>query len=62
MIASHFDSVRDAMQMSPSSSLCMAALWAATWATPPAPTISTLCFIMSPRLFAAHPTLALKSS
>ena len=46
-IASHFDWVREAMQMSPSSSLCMAALWAATWATPPAPMISTLRLVMS---------------
>ncbi len=45
MIASHFDTVRDAMQMSPSTSLCIAALWAATWATPPAPMINTFFFI-----------------
>ena len=45
MIASHFDTVREAMQMSPSTSLCIAALWAATWATPPAPMINTFFFI-----------------
>src|SRR5918998_2965322 len=33
--------------MSPSSSLCIAALWAATWATPPAPMMSTLRLVMS---------------
>ena len=46
MIASHLDTVREAMQMSPSTSLCIAALWAATWATPPAPMINTFFFIV----------------
>src|SRR3954451_14705270 len=46
-IASHFDGVREAMQISPSSSLCIAALWAATWPTPPAPMINTFRFAIS---------------
>ena len=46
MIASHFDTVREAMQMSPSTSLCIAALWAATWATPPAPMINRFFFVI----------------
>ena len=47
MMASHFDGVREAMQMSPSSSLCIAALCAATWPTPPAPMINTFRLVMS---------------
>jgi hypothetical protein len=45
MISSHFATVREAMQISPSTSLFMAALCAVTCATPPAPMISTFFFI-----------------
>jgi len=46
IISSHFDTVREAMQMSPSTSLCIAALCAATCATPPAPMIRTFFFML----------------
>src|SRR3989344_9127868 len=42
MIASHFAFLREAMQISPSMSLFWAHLCAATCATAPAPTMSTL--------------------
>src|SRR5690606_17201681 len=45
MMAWHLPSVREAMWMSPSSSLFCAHLCATTWPTPPAPMIRTLCFI-----------------
>jgi hypothetical protein len=46
MMESHFALVREAMWMSPSTSLFWAHLWATTWATPPAPIMSTFFFMM----------------
>ena len=46
MMASHFALVREAMLMSPSTSLFWAHLWATTWATPPAPMMRTFFFMM----------------